>query len=144
MAYLIEYKVKQELTSKEVFSERKVNLENAYKMAIELVRQDPNNEWNQKALAWCLIDLIKKTQDKLYIEQLNNIPEDAYDEVLISSRNKVMRLLNPLNNEINKAKELSQSGHHRESANVYFNLLKQQPENTDLQISFAWELYRLS
>ncbi|EDJ87789.1 hypothetical protein CGSHi22121_00352 [Haemophilus influenzae 22.1-21] len=60
MAYLIEYKVKQELTSKEVFSERKVNLENAYKMAIELVRQDPNNEWNQKALAWCLIDLIKK------------------------------------------------------------------------------------
>ncbi|HHV6761569.1 TPA: hypothetical protein ACUMES_001068 [Haemophilus influenzae] len=44
MAYLIEYKVKQELTSKEVFSERKVNLENAYKMAIELVRQDPNNE----------------------------------------------------------------------------------------------------
>ena len=105
MAYLREYKVKQELTSKEVFAERKVNLENAYKMAIELVRQDPNNEWNQKALAWCLIDLIKKTQDKLYIEQLNNIPEDAYDEVLISSRNKVMRLLNPLNNEVNKAKE---------------------------------------
>lgn len=144
MAYLREYKVKQELTSKEVFAERKVNLENAYKMAIELVRQDSDNDWNQKALAWCLIDLIKKEPKECYIEQLNNIPHSAYDDILTNSKNKVLRILNPLNTEINQAKELSQSGKHKESANLYFRLIKIQPDNIELQTSFAWELYRLA
>lgn len=47
-------------TSTEVFQLRRdKQLEKAYKLAIQLYNQEPNDEWVQKAYAWVLIDFIK-------------------------------------------------------------------------------------
>ena len=52
-----------DFSSKEVFAERKQgNIQKAYKMAQQLVQHNPKDSWNHKALAWCLIDLIKQAQ----------------------------------------------------------------------------------
>lgn len=130
--------------SKEVFTERKVNIINAYKMALQLVQSQPNNDWNHKALAWCLIDLIKQNPTAEYIEQLKQIPESAYDEVLEKSIFFALRRSNPLMEKIDQARALSKAGQHRDSANAYFQLLKQQPENQELHLAFGWELWHLS
>ena len=45
-------------SSKEVFALRKEgSLDEAYTMALEIIEADPNDEWNIKAIAWCLYDL---------------------------------------------------------------------------------------
>lgn len=132
-------------TCKEVFFERKHgNLQKAYEMARRLVQYNNHDVWNYKALAWCLVDLIKQNPQEQYIEQLKKIPESAHDEVLSKSIAYVLRMLNPLNASIDKAKMLSKMGQHRESANLYFRLLKEQPNNIHLHTPFAWELYRLT
>jgi len=48
-------------TSKEVFALRKSGqLEEAYKMACELMESSKRGEWDEKAFAWCVIDLVKR------------------------------------------------------------------------------------
>ena len=134
-----------DFSSKEVFAERKQgNIQKAYKMAQQLVQHNPKDSWNHKALAWCLIDLIKQNPQEQYIEQLKQIPISARDDILEKSINFAIKKSNPLNTEINHAKMLSKKKQHREAANLYFKLLKNQPENMELQTSFAWELYYLT
>lgn len=144
----------EELTSKRVFAERKVNIDNAYNLAQQLILKDGNDEWNQRAYAWCLIDLVKReskiensNQLSEFIEKLNQatIPDD---EVLVNQKQFALNMANPyqqeLNRKIGEAKELSQKGEHKEAANAYFRLLKNNPDNLKLQENFAWELYHLS
>ncbi|NBI43843.1 hypothetical protein GVX76_10260 [[Haemophilus] felis] len=132
-------------SSKDVFSERKNgDLQKAYEMACQLVEHNPNDEWNQKALAWCLISLIKQNPLDEYVEKLKQIPDSAIDEVLEKSIYFALQQANPFKTEINQAKALSKAGQHRDAANIYFKILKSQPNNIELQTAFAWELYHLS
>lgn len=133
-----------EFSSKDVFLERKNgDLQKAYEMACQLVEHNPNDEWNQKALAWCLISLIKQNPLDEYVEKLKQIPDSAIDEVLEKSIHFALQQANPFKTEINQAKELSKAGQHRDAANIYFKILKSQPNNIELQTAFAWELYHL-
>lgn len=144
------------ITSKDVFNERKINLDNAYQMAVSLVQKESHNTWNKKALAWCLIDLVKReskvTQSERldnYIEQLEWLYEQMFecnevDEILDKQFKYTLNLSNPLIAKINEAKTNSLSGDHRAAANIYYNILKEQPHNIEVQTSFAWTLYRLA
>ena len=61
-------------TTKEVFALRKAGeLERAYAMAQHLIGENPNDEWNQRAAAWCLIDLIKKSTQQKTPQQTSHI-----------------------------------------------------------------------
>lgn len=137
-------------TSKEVFAERKNgNTEQAYKMAKQLMANNPNDEWNQRALAWCLVDLIKHSTQQHqeavhYINEFKLIDVVTQDELLTKQLNYFEKQNNPLNNEINLAREASKSGKHKEAANIYFKILKQQLDNLEIQTSFAWSLYFLA
>lgn len=137
-------------TSKEVFAERKNgNAEQAYKMAKQLMANNPNDEWNQRALAWCLVDLIKHStqqhQEAIhYINEFKLIDVVKKDELLTKQLNYFEKQNDPLNNEINLARAASKSGKHKEAANIYFKILKQQPDNLEIQTSFAWSLYFLA
>ena len=109
-----------DFSSKEVFSERKQgNIQKAYKMAQQLVQHNPKDSWNHKALAWCLIDLIKQNPQEQYIEKLKQIPISARDDILEKSINFAIKKSNPLNTEINHAKMLSKKKQHREVANFF-------------------------
>ena len=58
------------MDSKKVFSLRKEGkLQEAYNLATSLLRSDKEDEWNKRAMAWVLVDLIKI--------EINNNPQNA-------------------------------------------------------------------
>ena len=141
----------KESVSKQIFAERKKgNLDQAYQMALEAMKEG-YDEWIEKAYAWSLIDLIKRDVKlphsemlPIYIEQLEQIEVSQSDDILFKQKQYTLNLSDPIQSQIQQAKELSKNHQYRESANLYLRLLKQRPNNVELQTSFAWDLYRLA
>lgn len=139
-------------TSREVFSTRKEGkLDEAYKMAIELIDRPGNDEWDIKAFAWCVIDLIKrdahsgKSEDiRRYSDQLRSLNIDASDKILTDQREYALRLCNPNGQEILKAKSLSKQGDHHGALNLYKRIYNNGDQSIDVQTGLAWELYRVA
>lgn len=139
------------LTSKAVFEERKTgNLNKAYNMAVELVQTDSRDAWNIKALAWCLIDMIKDASannvhnlTQRYLAELDALAIDPSDEILLKSIAHVKQLTDPNQKIILDAKNLSKHGRHNEAINLYRQALIQFPNNIELHESLGWELYRV-
>ena len=100
------------ITSKEVFAKRKAGaLDEAYQMALNLVEQQPTDEWNFKALAWCLIDLCKREATanntaavSNYIQQLKSIKFSSPDDILSKQMEMVSKLSNPASQKLQQAK----------------------------------------
>ncbi len=139
------------ITSKEVFAKRKVNLDEAYQMAMQLVRVPQPGDWDYKALAWCLIDLIKRDTASSqqqhvprYQQQLESIPVNPGDTILIDQRKYALSLCSPHIDAIRQAKFLSKEGKHYESAELYINILRNGETSAEVQTSLAWELYKLT
>ena len=78
------------MTNKEVFAKRKEGaIDEAYQMALQLMRAPDIDEWDFKALAWCLIDLIKRDANAgqiqnlaHYRQQLEIIKVNPNDDIL--------------------------------------------------------------
>ncbi|MFU2048540.1 tetratricopeptide repeat protein [Avibacterium gallinarum] len=141
----------KESTSKQIFAERKNgNLDQAYQMSLDAMKQG-YDEWVEKAYAWCLIDLIKRDVKlpnsemlPIYIEQLEQIEVNQSDDILFKHKKCALNLCDPLQPQIQQAKELSKNQQYHQAVNLYLRLLKQRPHDIDLQTSFAWDLYRLA
>jgi tetratricopeptide (TPR) repeat protein len=139
------------LTSKEVFAKRKEgHTEEAYRMALELIQNNPNDEWNIRALAYSTIDMIKqavKNNDfvraKNFVIELENLSLDKNDEILMKSVHNVKQLADPQTKIISDAKALSKAGRHQEAAEAYRVALGRFPQNKMLADSLGWELYRI-
>lgn len=103
------------ITSKDVFSKRKEGeLDEAYTMAAELINNPERDDWDIKAFAWCVIDLIKRDvksgrQQNLshYTQQLEHLEIDSSDNILIDQREYTLKLCKPSGQDILKAKALS-------------------------------------
>lgn len=138
------------ITSKEVFAKRKEGaLDEAYRMALELMGSPQVGDWDRKAFCWCLIDLIKRdakigNQEHLahYRRQLESIEADPYDDVLAKGKEYALSLCNPHGQQISRAKELSKSGRHAEAAVEYRKVCAGGNADRDVQTSFGWELYK--
>lgn len=138
------------ITSKEVFARRKEGaLDEAYRMALELMGSPQVGDWDRKAFCWCLIDLIKRdakmgNQEHLahYRRQLESIEADPYDDVLAKGVRNALALCNPHGQQISRAKELSKSGRHAESVAEYRKVCAGGSADTETQTSYGWELYR--
>ena len=113
-----------DFSSKEVFAERKQgNIQKAYKMAQQLVQHNPKDSWNHKALAWCLIDLIKQNPQEQYIEQLKQIPISARDDILEKSKAKLKIFFEDFEEQkIKEAENFSDANKNKLSD--FFNALK--------------------
>jgi hypothetical protein len=80
-------------TNKEVFAKRREGaLDEAYQMALILMQGSHISDWDFKAFAWCLIDLIKRGVQvghdqnlDHYRQQLQAIKLDPNDDVLSKS-----------------------------------------------------------
>ena len=100
------------ISSRSVFFTRKEGkLDEAYKMAVELINKPDKDEWDIKAFAWCVIDLIKRDSQlgksenlHRYSDQLRNLDIDVLDKILIDQREYVLKLCNPNSQKILKAK----------------------------------------
>lgn len=139
-------------SSKEVFALRKDHrLQEAYEMGCEVVRENPHDEWNKKALAWCLIDMIKKsiTEKNIplslkYMTDLNDMNLDLSDDVLKKNIDYLKQITNPKFKIINDARNLSKQGDHDKSANAFREAIRQFPDDIQLYESLAWEIYNSS
>lgn len=138
------------ITSKEVFAKRKAGqLDQAYKMALELIAENASDEWNVKALAWCLIDLIKRDATSnhhnltYYSQQLQSIEVSSSDEILTAQVQYALSLCNPNGKLIHQAKTLSRQGEHLHAANIYKQLCSTGAGDLSVQTSLGWELFRL-
>lgn len=140
------------ITSKEVFAKRKEGaLDDAYQMALQLTNQSSVDDWDFKALAWCLVDLIKrevqtKNQQNLFIyrQQLEAVKVCITDEVLQRGVKNALSLCNPHGQLISQAKALSKDKKHDEAVNLYRKVWMEDAADQEIQTSFGWELYRLS
>lgn len=139
------------LTSKEVFAKRKEGKkEEAYNMALELMNINSNDDWNIKAFAYCLMDMIKissSTGDnnvtKHYLMQLDKLNIDASDDILTKSIARAKLFADPNQKIILEAKQLSKQGNYDQAINLYRQALSQFPENMELHESLGWELYKV-
>ncbi len=137
-------------SSKEVFALRKEgSLDEAYAMALQVIEADPNDEWNIKAIAWCLYDLTKRSVSqsdyvtaKTYVEQLENLQINEFDEILLKSVEHAKVLASPEKRIILQAKEKSKQGNHVEALTLFRQAIQQFPEDIDLNTQFAWELQK--
>lgn len=139
-------------TSKEVFAKRRDGaLDEAYQLALELMRDAPDDEWNMKAYAWCLVDLIKRDAASggsqsvdHYGRQLRSIKISAGDEILVKQANYAIALCDPNARLVSDAKALSKSGNHFDSAEIYRKVCASGVVDKSILESFGWELYRIS
>lgn len=137
-------------SSKEVFALRKEgSLDEAYAMALEIIEADPNDEWNIKAIAWCLYDLTKRsvsqndyTTAKNYVEYLEALQINEFDEILVKSVEHAKVLASPEKRIILQAKEKSKQGNHQEALTLFRQAIQQFPNDIDLNTQFAWELQK--
>ncbi|MCK5903689.1 MAG: hypothetical protein KAG86_00280, partial [Gammaproteobacteria bacterium] len=120
-------------------------------MAVELINNPQRDDWDIKAFAWCVIDLIKRDarsghQQNLpnYSQQLEHLEIDSSDTILSDQRQYALKLCNPNGQDILKAKALSKEGRHQESVNVFRKILNNGDHSEDVQTGLAWELYRLA
>lgn len=140
------------ITSKEVFAKRKEGaLDDAYQMALQLTNQSSVDDWDFKALAWCLVDLIKREVNAenqqnliLYRQELESIKTFPADEVLQRGVKNALSLCNPYGQLISQAKALSKENRHEEAARLYRKIWVSGFADRDIQTSLSWELYKIS
>ena len=140
------------ITSREVFTKRKAGaLDEAYKMASELMNSPQRDNWDIKAFAWCVIDLIKRDaksghQQNLphYSQQLEYLEIDSSDNILSDQKQYALKLCNANGQDILKAKALSKEGCHQESVNLFRKIFSKGDHSKDVQTSLSWELYHLA
>ncbi|MDC3188122.1 tetratricopeptide repeat protein [Pseudoalteromonas elyakovii] len=139
-------------TNKDVFALRKAGkIDEAYNLAIELINSSPNDEWNVKAFAWCLIDLVKRdaklgnnNTTNHYLQQLDSLSIDPSDEILNKQVLYVRNMASPIFKETQRAKQASKEGKYQLAINIYTKALSEQPDNQDIRSSIGWEIYKLA
>lgn len=137
-------------TSQEVFTlRRNGSLDEAYSMALEIIEEDPHNEWNIKALIWCLYDLTKRAVSandyslaRTYIDRIDSLSIENLDEILINSIDRIKIQAIPEKRIILQAKEKSKEGNHQEALTLFSQAIQLFPDDIDLNNQYAWELQK--
>ncbi|MDH0690462.1 hypothetical protein N5D09_20425 [Stutzerimonas stutzeri] len=138
------------ISNKEVFAKRREGaIDEAFKMALELMAAPQVDDWDRKAFAWCLVDLIKRDVkggdlENLphYRSQLESLAVDPGDDVLSKGVRHALSLCNPFGQQISEAKGLSKSGQHAQAAAIYRKVWMNGAADQEIQTSFGWELYQ--
>jgi len=138
-------------TNKEVFALRKAGqLDEAYRLALQLNNAPNAGIWDVRALAWCLIDLIKRgpapdrpQELEQHRQHLQKLPIDArQDELLAKHREDALAMCEPYAPIISQAQANSKQGNFAEAVRCYTTLLPNLPPK--YHTSFGWDLYRYS
>ncbi|WP_367105230.1 tetratricopeptide repeat protein [uncultured Psychrobacter sp.] len=136
------------MDSKKVFALRKEGkLQDAYNLAVSLLNSDKDDEWNKRAMAWVLVDIIKLEINKnlqnaiAFFNQLISLK--IQDDVLETQIKYLQSRLTPVNSEIEKASALSKSGSYLNALNQFRQIFK---NNTNLfqahHDAYGWAIYR--
>jgi len=138
-------------TSREVFALRKAGkLQEALSLGRELAREEPDDIWNVKALAWTLIDLIKNASRNNDINFLNQLVSelkaldlDKSDHVLSKQVDYVFGLSNPMKKMIDDVFQKRKAGQLIDALNLGRVLIKKCPNDEWCIKALAWTLIDL-
>ena len=139
------------VTSKDVFEARREgNLDRAYTMAKTLMEQPDPSQWDIRACAWCLIDLIKRANAmneeadvELYQGELQKLSIDEADEVLFKQTLYALRIGSPAMKELSAIKQLKDRGNLQEATEKAKVLYTEFPDDVTVKRSYAWCLYKI-
>jgi tetratricopeptide (TPR) repeat protein len=137
-------------SSKDVFAKRKEGaIDEAYQLALQLMASPDADEWDRKAMGWCLVDLIKRdaqTSHPEYLEhyrrQLESLQVAPDDEVLQKGIRNALLLCNPNGPLIKQASALSKEGRHAQAVALYRQASKLSPLDSHIETNLGWDLYR--
>ncbi|ENI5462047.1 tetratricopeptide repeat protein [Flavobacterium psychrophilum] len=138
------------MDSRTVFElRREGKIQEALNMALQLYQIDPDDAWNQSALAWPLIDLCKAalTQNNLseaqkYFNQLIAIKFTSVDDIVTSQISFLRPKIDINYTKIQEAENLSKTGNHKQALS---NMKAMFANNQLLDIhheAFGWIIYR--
>jgi|GEM_PF-325031 len=139
-------------TSQLVFAKRKSGeLDEAYQIGLRLIQKPNHSDWDVKAFAWVIVDLIKREVENgqwqnisVLKSSLEELPIDESDEVLFKSRNYALWIANPNSQFISQARKLSKDGKHQDAIQIYESLLRNGETSVDVQTSLGWEYFRMA
>lgn len=136
-------------TSKDVFAKRKEDIDEAYQLALQLMASPEVDEWDRKAMGWCLVDLIKRDAQaglpenlEHYRRQLEGLQVAADDEVLQKGIRNALLLCSPNGQLIKHASALSKEGLHAQAVALYRQAGRLGPLDSQIQTNLGWDLYR--
>lgn len=128
---------------------REGKIQEALNMALQLYQIDPDEAWNQSALAWPLIDLCKAalTQNNLteaqnYFNQLAAINFTSVDDIITSQIAFLRPKIDINYSKIQEAENLSKNGNHKLALS---NMKAMFSNNQLLEIhheAYGWVIYR--
>ncbi|WP_396147362.1 DUF7017 domain-containing protein [Flavobacterium sp.] len=138
------------MDSRTVFElRREGKIQEALNMALQLYQIDPDEAWNQNALAWPLIDLCKAalTQNNLteaqkYFNQLVAINFTNIDDIITSQIAFLKPKIDSNYSKIQEAENLSRNGNHKLALS---NMKAMFSNNQLLEIhheAYGWVIYR--
>lgn len=138
-------------SNRDVFTKRKAGeLDEAYQIALKLNAEPSPDEWDRRALAWCLVDLLKREFAaghhqalEPYRQQLERIKIDSKtDEILAGQREKALLLCDPSAPLISQAQAYSKQQNYSKAVDFYNKVY---PDLSPVyHESFGWDLYRYS
>lgn len=139
------------MSVKEIFNLRRDGkIDEAYNLALKEYQENSNDTWCIRALAWCLIDLCKRSakinDNKLlgeYLANLNELTIPSDDDMLMSQIVYVNKLIDKNYVLIVQAKELSKNGKNKEALNILYGILKNNQQDVNLKESIGWEITKV-
>ena len=128
---------------------REGKIQEALSMALQLYQIDPNDTWNQSALAWPLIDMCKAalvqnnlTEAQRYFNQLIAIKFTSIDDIITSQIAFLRPKIDINYSKIQEAENLSKNGNHK----LALNTMKAMFANHQLldvhHEAYGWVIYR--
>jgi hypothetical protein len=136
--------------SKQVTELRKGGqLDEAFKLSVELVSSPGANEWEIAAYGWCLIDLLKRhvsDQDaknfREYLELLTKLEVPSGNELLAEHRQRALNLADADRQSVLAAKQFGKNGLHEEAVQAFMVLMAKGVLTREDKLAFGWELYK--
>lgn len=135
--------------SQEVTALRKGGrLDDAYRLALDLISSPEADEWTWRAYGWCLIDLVKRHASdrepgvlQEYIGQLSAFQVPQGDKLLTEHRERALALAVEDRRAVMEAKKLGKNGQHEEAIRVFAAVRSQGRLRVEDKRPFGWELF---
>ena len=136
--------------TKEIFRLRKAGeIDLAYTLAKEAMAGPYTDDWDVRALSWCLVDLLKRAARQndrarlsAFAAELEALPLPAGDDILENQRLFALSLAENGRHEILSARNHSKAGRHEQACRLYHELLARDALYPADHAGYGWDLYR--
>ena len=138
------------MDSRTVFElRREGKIQEALNMALQLFQSDPEEAWNQSALAWPLIDMCKAalaqnnlTEAQKYFNQLVAIKFTSVDDIIASQIGFLKPKIDINYSKIQEAENLSKNGNHKLALSTMKAMFTSHQLLDIHHEAYGWVIYR--